>query len=72
MHQKTRAGNQEAGWLLFFYTVPARPVGNRMRIWRKLARIGAIQLNKHPRKNTRPQQSRIIGHTRPHLKVTRR
>jgi len=44
MHQKTRAGNQEAGWLLFFYTVPARPVGNRMRIWRKLARIGAIQL----------------------------
>ena len=32
------------GWLLFFYTVPARPVGNRMRIWRKLARIGAVQM----------------------------
>jgi hypothetical protein len=33
-----------SGWLLFFYTVPAKPVGSRMRIWRKLARIGAIPL----------------------------
>jgi hypothetical protein len=33
-----------SGWLLFFYTVPAKPVGSRMRIWRKLARIGAVQL----------------------------
>jgi hypothetical protein len=33
-----------SGWFLFFYTVPAKPVGSRMRIWRKLARIGAVQL----------------------------
>ena len=33
-----------ASWLLFFYSVPAKPVGGRMRIWRKLARIGAVQL----------------------------
>jgi hypothetical protein len=32
------------GWLLFFYTVPAKPVGSRMRIWRKLARMGAVPL----------------------------
>lgn len=32
------------GWLLFFYTVPSRPVGNRMRIWRNLAKIGATPL----------------------------
>ncbi|MBI5847283.1 MAG: chromate resistance protein [Nitrospirae bacterium] len=31
-------------WLLFFYSVPSRPVSSRMRIWRKLARIGAAQL----------------------------
>lgn len=31
-------------WLLFFYTVPAKPVGSRMRVWRKLTRIGAVQL----------------------------
>lgn len=44
MSQKTSAGTRQTGWLLFFYTVPARPVSNRMRIWRKLSRIGAIQL----------------------------
>ncbi len=31
-------------WLLIFYTVPSRPVRNRMRVWRQLANAGAIQL----------------------------
>ncbi|MGE5239677.1 MAG: chromate resistance protein ChrB domain-containing protein [Chloroflexota bacterium] len=31
-------------WLLIFYTVPSRPVKNRMRLWRQLANFGAIQL----------------------------
>jgi hypothetical protein len=32
------------GWLLIFYSVPSRPVSNRMRIWRKLSKIGAVHL----------------------------
>ena len=35
---------KEAGWLLFFYSVPARPVGNRMRVWRRLMKAGAVLL----------------------------
>jgi len=31
-------------WLLFFYSVPSKPVISRMRIWRKLAKAGAVQL----------------------------
>lgn len=31
-------------WLLFFYRVPSKPVNSRMRIWRKLAKAGAIQM----------------------------
>ncbi len=31
-------------WLLIFYSVPSHPVSNRMKIWRKLARSGAVQL----------------------------
>ncbi len=31
-------------WLLIFYSVPAHPVSGRMKIWRKLARAGAVQL----------------------------
>jgi type II secretory pathway component PulJ len=31
-------------WLLIFYSVPAHPVSNRMKIWRKLAKSGAVQL----------------------------
>ena len=31
-------------WLLIFYTVPSRPVSNRMKIWRKLAKAGAVPL----------------------------
>ncbi|MBI5196876.1 MAG: chromate resistance protein [Nitrospirae bacterium] len=31
-------------WLLFFYSVPAKPVSTRMMVWRKLAKSGAVQL----------------------------
>jgi hypothetical protein len=31
-------------WLLLFYSVPSHPVSNRMKIWRKLAKTGAVQL----------------------------
>lgn len=31
-------------WLLVFYSVPSHPVSNRMKIWRKLAKTGAVQL----------------------------
>lgn len=31
-------------WLLIFYSVPSHPVSNRMKIWRKLAKTGAVQL----------------------------
>ncbi len=32
------------GWLLFFYSVPSKPVSNRMKIWRKLSKAGTVQL----------------------------
>lgn len=32
------------GWLLFFYSVPSRPVSNRMKVWRRLAKAGAVAL----------------------------
>lgn len=31
-------------WLLIFYSIPAHPVSGRMKIWRRLARAGAVQL----------------------------
>lgn len=30
------------GWLLFFYSVPSKPVSNRMKIWRRLTQAGAL------------------------------
>ncbi|HWR98154.1 MAG TPA: chromate resistance protein ChrB domain-containing protein [Candidatus Methanoperedens sp.] len=33
-----------AGWLLFFSSLPSKPVGNRVKIWRKLSKSGALQL----------------------------
>ncbi len=30
------------GWLLFFYSVPSRPVASRMKIWRRLIQAGAL------------------------------
>lgn len=38
----TKTSVQE--WLLIFYSVPSHPVSNRMKIWRKLAKAGAVQL----------------------------
>lgn len=32
------------GWLLFFYSVPSKPVSSRVKIWRKLAKAGAVQV----------------------------
>ena len=31
-------------WLLFFYTIPAKPGNLRMRVWRRLLKIGAVSL----------------------------
>ncbi|MBC8414483.1 chromate resistance protein [bacterium] len=31
-------------WILFFYTVPSKPVKNRIKLWRRLTRAGAVQL----------------------------
>lgn len=31
-------------WLLFFYSIPATPVNNRVKMWRKLLKTGAVQL----------------------------
>ncbi len=39
--KKDKAKKQE--WLLFFYSVPSKPVSNRMRIWRMLLKTGAVQ-----------------------------
>lgn len=36
--------NNSQGWLLFFYSIPSKPVSGRMKIWRKLAGAGAVQL----------------------------
>ncbi|HCC68966.1 MAG TPA: hypothetical protein DEP99_03665 [Nitrospiraceae bacterium] len=36
--------NKFKGWLLIFYTVPSMPVNNRIRLWRRLARVGAVPL----------------------------
>ncbi|MCC6345691.1 MAG: chromate resistance protein [Nitrospirales bacterium] len=36
------AGGRAPRWLLFFYSVPSRPVSGRVRIWRKLLRAGAL------------------------------
>ncbi|MBI5640387.1 MAG: chromate resistance protein [Nitrospirae bacterium] len=32
------------GWLLFFYSIPSKPVSNRMKIWRKLSKAGTVLL----------------------------
>lgn len=32
----------EIGWLIFFYSVPSRPVSSRMKVWRRLSKAGAI------------------------------
>lgn len=42
--KKGSKGNGGKRWLLFFYTIPAKPVANRMSIWRKLMKSGAVLL----------------------------
>lgn len=32
------------GWLVFFSSIPSRPVNSRVKIWRRLSRAGAVQL----------------------------
>jgi hypothetical protein len=45
MRQSGKKGAVKSeGWILFFYTVPSKPVSNRMRVWRKLIKAGAVQL----------------------------
>ena len=45
MKTVSRKGTETAqGWLLFFYSVPSKPVSSRMKVWRKLMRAGAIQM----------------------------
>lgn len=39
---KERAAAEK--WLLFFYTVPSKPVSLRMKIWRRLVKAGAVQM----------------------------
>ena len=40
-HKNTPRGQ---GWILFFYTVPSKPVSSRMKVWRKLMKAGAVPL----------------------------
>jgi hypothetical protein len=35
---------KKPAWILFFYTVPSKPVKNRIKFWRRLLRAGAVQL----------------------------
>jgi hypothetical protein len=39
--KKSNMINQD--WLLFFYSVPSKPVNSRMKIWRMLVKSGAVQ-----------------------------
>jgi len=43
-HSAKRGDEKQTGWLLFFYSVPSKPVSNRMKVWRKLIKAGAVQL----------------------------
>ena len=43
-HARQKDAAKGAGWLLFFYSVPSKPVSNRIKVWRRLAKAGAIQL----------------------------
>jgi hypothetical protein len=31
-------------WLIFFSSLPSKPVGNRVKVWRRLTKSGAVQL----------------------------
>lgn len=42
--QKHMTSVETNKWLMIFYTVPSKPVSRRMKIWRRLAKAGAVQL----------------------------
>ncbi|RJR21311.1 MAG: hypothetical protein C4581_02430 [Nitrospiraceae bacterium] len=42
--KKAVADVKSIKWILFFYSVPSRPVNARVKIWRRLAKEGAVQL----------------------------
>ena len=39
-YKRTRSNR----WLIFFYSVPSRPVSSRVKIWRRLSKAGAVHL----------------------------
>jgi hypothetical protein len=41
--EKYMPGFRNEKWLLFFYSIPSKPVNARMKIWRRLAKAGAVQ-----------------------------
>jgi hypothetical protein len=44
MSKTEDAGRAKPNWLLFFYSVPAKPTAHRLRVWRRLVKAGAVQL----------------------------
>lgn len=45
MGQETKKSSPHSyRWILFFYSVPSKPVSNRMTVWRKLMKAGAVPL----------------------------
>lgn len=42
-HSKT-SGENTPNWLVFFYSMPTKPVKNRVKLWRRLSKAGALQL----------------------------
>ncbi len=43
-HSSHETSTENHKWLLFFYSVPSKPVNARIKIWRRLAKAGAVQL----------------------------
>lgn len=44
MSLKKKTSDSTPLWILFFYSVPSKPVSNRMSVWRKLMKVGAVPL----------------------------
>jgi hypothetical protein len=38
----TMKNDKNAGWLIFFYSAPSKPVSSRMKIWRRLIKAGSL------------------------------
>jgi hypothetical protein len=39
-----KRSEKDKGWLILFYSIPSRPVSNRMKVWRRLVKAGAVPL----------------------------